>query len=411
MAKRTAQRFKYKFEMKYINYVKKVNTTIETEWIKTVIVDHNYDVNSMPVLFATLKLDRSLVDDMILNINRNLILLAAYKYDDLSNTKEEIEVFRDRFTYFLPDNVNANDPIDYTEKNENEHRGNTFKEVILGLMSINMINKNKKYLELNTVNNTIYDCARYCTSHFDNLIIEPFPFNEKYDRVIMPGQESVRKALEFLNSYRVFYYTPFRFYQDFDFTYLISSSGIAIPKDNELYSSIVVNIMDILEDNADEVGIILNKEYKTYEVSVNYANASIYDNTIGNKSRTKLKGVSSTGYYDKALNNMAKYSEEKISRIRLNNDNDNMIYNLQADTNNKNVLVFFSKPDLDCSIFSINKKISVHHIDRYQKYNGDYLLYRKRECYIREDESFTLSSMINLRKIDSTNDVIVSPIY
>ena len=406
--KRVYSQYRYKAEMIYLNLDKNVDTSLRVEFIKTIVIDHNYDKNSMPILFVTMKLDKSLVDDMILNINKNLILLAIYKYDNLSDTKEEVEIFRDKFTYFLPDGVNANDPIDYTEENEKEHRGNTFRDIVMGLISINHINRNKKYLELNTVNSTIYDCARYCTSHFDNLVIEPFIFNDVHKRIIMPGQESVRKALEFLNSYRVFYYTPFRFYQDFDYTYVISSSGLAIPKDNELYSSIVINIRDILESDANDIGLVENKTSGTYEVPVSYVNTSVYDNTIANKSRTKLKGVSSTGSIEKSLNNVADYSEDKISRVRLNNDNDNMIYNLQADTNNKNVLVYFSKADLDSTVFSINKKISVHHIDRYQQYNGNYLLYRKRECYIREDSTFVLNTMINLRKVDEPDINITS---
>ena len=408
--KQIYSQYRYKAEMTYLNLDKNVDTSLRVEFIKTIVIDHNYDRNSMPILFVTMKLDKSLVDDMILNINKNLILLAIYKYDNLSDTKEEVEIFRDKFTYFLPDGVNANDPIDYTEENEKEHRGNTFRDIVMGLISINHINRNKKYLELNTVNSTIYDCARYCTSHFDNLVIEPFIFNDTHKRIIMPGQESVRKALEFLNSYRVFYYTPFRFYQDFDYTYVISSSGMAIPKDNELYSSIVVNIRDILESDANDIGLVENKTSGTYEVPVSYVNTSVYDNTIANKSRTKLKGVSSTGSIEKSLNNVADYSEDKISRVRLNNDNDNMIYNLQADTNNKNVLVYFSKADLDSTVFSINKKISVHHIDRYQQYNGNYLLYRKRECYIREDSTFVLNTMINLRKVDEPDIDITSTV-
>ena len=408
--KRIYSQYRYKAEMTYLNLDKNLDTPLRVEFIKTIVIDHNYDKNSMPIIFVTMKLDKSLVDDMILNINKNLILLAIYKYDNLSDTKEEVEIFRDKFAYFLPDGVNANDPIDYTEENEKEHRGNTFRDIVMGLISINHINRNKKYLELNTVNSTIYDCARYCTSHFDNLVIEPFIFNDTHKRIIMPGQESVRKALEFLNSYRVFYYTPFRFYQDFDYTYVISSSGLAIPKDNELYSSIVINIRDILESDANDIGLVENKTSGTYEVPVSYVNTSVYDNTIANKSRTKLKGVSSTGSIEKSLNNVADYSEDKISRVRLNNDNDNMIYNLQADTNNKNVLVYFSKADLDSTVFSINKKISVHHIDRYQQYNGNYLLYRKRECYIREDSTFVLNTMINLRKVDEPDIDITSTV-
>lgn len=396
--------YRYKVEMTYLNLDKDVSTDIANEFIKMIIIDHNYDINSMPILYATLKLDKSLVDDMILNIDNNLMLMAVYKYNILDEEPQEIEVFRDKFTYFLPEDVNKNDSADYNEATEDEHRGNTFRDVVIGLMSIKMINNNKKYMELNVVGNTVYDCAKYCTSHFDNLIIEPFSFNKIQDRIIMPAQESVRKALEFLNSYRVFYYTPFRFYQDFNFTYLISSSGRAIPNGNETYSSVVINIRDIEEADANDSGAIINKTSGSYEIVVNYVNASVYDNTIANKSYNKLKGVSSTGSSTKSLSNSSSYSTDKIHQIRLNNDNSNMIYNIEAEKNNKNVLVYFSKMDLDMDILTINKRISIHHINRYQEHNGEYLLYRKRECLIREDDSFILETITNLRKIEKTFD-------
>ena len=128
----------------------------------------------------------------------------------------------------------------------------------------------------------------------------------------------------------------------------------------------------------------------------------LYDNTIANKSYNKLKEISSTGITEKTLSNSASYSTDKVHRVRLNNDNENMIYNIEADRNNKNILVYFSKTDLDMDLFTINKKISIHHIDRYQDCNGDYLLYRKRECLIREDESFVLETIINMRKIEKS---------
>ena len=67
--------------------------------------------------------------------------------------------------------------------------------------------------------------------------------------------------------------------------------------------------------------------------------------------------------------------------------------------NSENVFLYFNKNDLDTELFTINKKITVHHIPRYQHFNGDYLLSRKRELYFREDTSFEMISMINLHKI------------
>ena len=398
-------RYKYKIEMTYLNIAKNKNTEINSEHIKSVIIDHNYDVNCMPVIFAIMELSKALVDDMIVNINDNLILMAIYKYNDLSEAKEEIEVFRDRFAYFLPDDVNANDPVDYNDENKIENMGNTHRSITIGLMSVNHINRNKKVLELNVTKNSIYDCVKYCTSHFNNLIIEPFSFNDIHDRIIMPAQTSVNNALKYLNNYRVFYYTPFRFYQDFNYTYLISSSGKGIKKSDELYSSVIVQVRDIDALDANEIGMIINKSSKTYEILVNYAYTNVYDNTLSNKSRTKLKGITSSGTSTKTLVHSTSYLNSKVKNIRLNNDNTNALYNLEADSNSKNILLYFSKNDLDMDVLSINKKISVRHIDRYSEHNGDYLLYRKRECLIRENDTFVMDTMVNLRKIEKVSSI------
>lgn len=398
--------YRYMIEMIYLNNKKNKTTNIKTECIKSIVIDHNYENNCMPIIYATMKLDKALVDDMIINVNTNLMIVALYKYNDLTDTKEPIEVFRDKFTYFIPDDVNKNLNLDYNEATEKEHLGNTYTEVIMGLMSINMINLNKRNIELNVSNNTIFDCVKYCTSNMKNLIIEPFVFDDTYDRIIMPAQNSINNALKFLNNYRVFYYTPYRYYQDFKYTYIISSSGKAIPKDNELYSSILVDFRDIGDANSLEIGTIIDKKSKTYEVPVNYVFSNVFDNSVVNKSINKIKSVSNNGVNIRSLSNTADYSNEKMTTIRMNNDNDNMIYNLEYKNNNDNVFIYFNKNDLDTDLFTINKRITVHNINRYQHYDGDYLLSRKRECYLREDKTFVMVSMINLKRIILNNDVI-----
>lgn len=399
--------YKYMVEMIYLNIKKNKSIEIKTECIKSMVIDHNYEDNCMPIIYTTMKLDKALVDDMIINVNTNLMIVAVYKFNDITDTKEPIEVFRDKFTYFIPDDVNKNLHMDYNDATEEEHLGNTYTEVIMGLMSINMINLNKRNIELNVSNNSIFDCVKYCTSNMKNLIIEPFGFDNTYDRIIMPAQNSVNNALKFLNNYRVFYRTPYRYYQDFNYTYIISSSGKAIPKDNELYSSILVDFRDIGDTESLEMGTTINKNAKTYEVPVNYVFSNVFDNSVVNKSISKIKSVSNNGVNTKSLTNIADYSNEKITTVRMNNDNDNMLYNLEYQKNNNNVFIYFNKNDLDTDLFTINKRITVHNINRYQHYDGDYLLSRKRECYIREDKTFIMASMINLKRIVLNNDVTI----
>lgn len=395
---RTAS-YKYTISMAYLDQKRGKSTEIKTECIKFIIIDHNYEDNFMPIIYASLRLDKKLVDSMVLNCNDNLIMLALHKYDDLTNEKQEIECFRKKFTYFLPNNVNIHDSIDYNEETESQNLGDTFTQVTLGLMCVDHINNNKRSYKILEKNITIGKAAERVMEPFDNLIMEPIGDSTIIPQLMLPEKNSISKTLMALNNVRVLYETPYRYYQDFNTTYLLSSSGRAIKKSGELYSSVILNIEDIMSSTANDIGVIINKTSQTYEVPVNYVNTEVYDNTIINKSQTNLIGMTSSGSIKTSLKNKSSYITDKDKTVRLNNDNEGMLANIAADKNNNNFLVYIQKTDLDTDVLSLNKRITIHHIDRYKEHNGDYLMYRKRECYIREDSSFILNTMINLKEI------------
>ena len=401
---RSQTEYMYTISLRYVQVKKNKYVDIKNECLKSMIIDHNYEINNMPILYANLKLDKSLVDDMIKNQNDNTMVITLNKYDNSSDIKSEINVFNMKFIYFLPDNVNRMDPVDYNNETNETMKGDTYTELTLGLIALEHVNNNKKACEMTAKDISMYSIVKYITSHMNNLIIEPFSYNDKFDQFILKPQNSVSKALNYLNQQKVFYSTPYRYYEDFGCTYIISSSGKAISRKNELYSSIVLSVQDITSKYANNTGVITNRTTGTYEVYVNYANTQVYDNTIANKSKNKIRGITSSGASDLTLSNSASYSKNKMNYVRLDNDNEHMIDNIEADNNTKNFLVYFSKNDLDTDLFSINKRISIHNIDRYQEFNGNYLLYRKREMYLREDQNFKLTTMINMRRIDTNVD-------
>jgi hypothetical protein len=229
--------------------------------------------------------------------------------------------------------------------------------------------------------------------------MEPIGDSTIIPQLMIPEKNSVSKTLKALNDVRVLYSTPYRYYQDFNCTYLLSSSGKATKKNNELFTSVIINIEDVISSKANDIGVIINKSSKTYELPVNYVNTEVYDNTIVNKSKTSLTGITSSGSIKTSLKNKASYMSDKNVTVRLNNDNEGMLDNIVAEQNNSNFLIYIQKVDLDSDVLTPNKRITIHHIDRYREHNGDYLLYRKRECYMREDSSFILNTMVNLKEI------------
>ena len=155
-----------------------------------------------------------------------------------------------------------------------------------------------------------------------------------------------------------------------------------------------------MDVEANDIGMITNKTRGNYRIVVNSIDTAVYNNSLSNKSKNMIRGITSTGNTVKQLTGNATYSDDKISNIRLNNDNEHMIENIKAKNDSSNVYVNISKNNLDSSIMTINKRYSINHVDAYADYNGDYILCRKREFYLREDETFILNTIFNFRMFE-----------
>ena len=57
--------WRYKIELTYLDRKNNKSTKIKNECLKSLIIDHNYDKNCMPILYMNLSLDRALIDNMI----------------------------------------------------------------------------------------------------------------------------------------------------------------------------------------------------------------------------------------------------------------------------------------------------------------------------------------------------------
>lgn len=396
----TACEYKYKVDLTYLNLSNNVSRKIDTELVKNIVIDHNYNVNNMPIIYVSLALDKDLIDDMIINEKNAVIIFGLYKYDIIPDNALEIECFKKKFTYFLPKKLNPNNDIDYNEINEEETLESTHVQVSLGLMCVDHINDNKKSFNNTIKNTTMYDYVKYITSHIKNLIIEPFNYNEKFNQLIVPITNSVSSTLSYLNDFRVFYNSPYRYYLDFNYAYIISSNGYAITRNDELIDTIIIDIRDIFDEDAYDPGMVVNNTKSFYKIPVSYQNANVYDNQIISKSKTVLEGYTSTDTIQKTLSKQDLYGTEKIDSIRMNNENIHMIDNIHFQYELDNVFISVVKTGLDTDVFSINKRYMINNINRYKEHNGTYILTRKREVYMREDtENFILSTVLNFNKV------------
>lgn len=392
-------RCKYKIEVTYLNLRKNKNTKLRGECIKKLTIQHEYDENCMPMVMLDMALDKALIDDMIANINKNLFMVAVYRYNDKSKTKSKIECFRKKFTYFLSNDMNKNDGLDYNKKNIKQTSGETYRQVSIGLLPIEFINLNASCGSINVRNINLKDLVLDTLHDFNPLIIGSLINNEKTKQFILPAQNSVNATLKALNDYRVFFKTPYRFYQDWNATYLIPSDGKAIKAPGETYSSVLISVHELTKDKEYYSGFKINKDTKSYEVPVDITEIDVIDNTMINKQMTEISTVSSSGESKIPLKNKADYGKNKAKTTRINNGNKYMTDNIKAEVDSNNFFCYIVKDGLDMTMFTINKKITIKHHDKYRSKNGVYLLTKKTEMFTRRDDTFEITTALNLKKL------------
>ena len=377
------------------------------------------------------------MDDMIRSQNEAYFTLKISAVNQNSLFGSSTDALNIRCTYFINDDVNKTDPVDYTSATGIETmQGNTFALVMAGLVCIDHVKNNKRNCAMTLRKIKSMDIVRRLTEHFGNLIIEDFEYNDTYEQIVIPSKEadSVSKTLAFLNNKRVFYSTPYRFYQDFNATYLLSSSGNTVGGSSSgggrtgllgagsmgsLFGGgngdLNIQVSDIDDATTAISGMIMNllsgllglggSSGGGMGIGLNYGFVKVIDATIANKRKSKLRATSSDGTIDQELAVPSSILTNAPKTTRMNNDNEHMKDNIKAVEDSSNYFLSFTKPDLDTTAFVINKAITINNTQRYQELNGRYLLYRKRETYVRDADTFILTTMIDLRRIDSEGSI------
>jgi hypothetical protein len=85
--------------------------------------------------------------------------------------------------------------------------------------------------------------------------------------------------------------------------------------------------------------------------------------------------------------------------IQVANDNSNYIKNVISRIQNKANRLVVNKNDLDCSVFTINKKYIVKNYDAHSNKDGKFLLSSKAHMFLREDDKFTMNTMLVFDKV------------
>lgn len=396
--------YKYTADIKYA--LGKEVFDIETTSIRTIAIDNDYNKMNMPMIFITLGVYRTMANRMILNQDKGIFILDIKRCISNSDMPDLYsDYISDKFIYFITGDVDV--MKNYDNKNTNieavEDELDDDTVVTIGLLSLDHVNKNKRMIN-GVISGKLSSIMYYLTSHFP-ILIEPPRNNVVLSNKLIPPINSVSKSLEYLNSLNVFYSTPYRFFIDFDKAYLISSSGKPVKAKGEDIGTVMISVYHYKDDQESKIqGMVTNKHQSLYELYVSSSDCELSDNSLSEKSFSKISATTASGVkIDGDLTTISSDSiiTTKTKSVRISNDNNGILGNMIASIDASAVQILVQKTDIDSAVLTMNKEYIIKADDAYgtKKYNGRYLLVRKRELYVRDDDTFTMSVMLLFKKV------------
>lgn len=362
--------------------------------ITNLIINYDYDKFNMPMMYLKISLEKSLIDYMIKNKNNKYmgIYIDKFIYDD--PLQISTNCIKDQFIYFMDENLNDIDKLDYNDDNT---LSTNQRVVTIGLMKLQNIDDNKKTISGIYNNTSLLEIILSQLTHM-KLLMEPLPKDKEVNKFFIPVYNSVIKFLDYLDKQYSIYNKNYRFFIDYDKTYLLSNSGNPVPSIDETYNRIIFDVTDISSPNTRIEGMSIDDNAQSYLIHITNSDISMFQNKSVVKSTNTIIGVNEEGKKNTSSinNNSTIDTKQKVKFVKTSNLN--YVNNIKDNIESSSIIVNIIKSEIDSSIITMNKEYLIrNHPDT--RINGKYLLSSKKEIYTRKDDGFIISCIFSLRKI------------
>lgn len=390
--------YSYKIDAKVI--IDGKEESILPESITSLVTNYDYDRNNIPIIYMGVRLETSLYNKMIINSEKATITLTISRAKNTGNYYQYKDYIKDRFTYTMSTNPDYNVAL---EKESGTHNkiGQNYKEGFIALIQLNTTDNNKKIINNIIKDSNMMSIIHKYTSHM-NMVMEPIHVDKHFNFLIIPPLESVAKLLAYLNKQSVFYREGYRYFVDFDKTYLLSAEGNPVDSRDGTYSTVIINICDPGEkDIAHQTGIIVDDENKAYILNMNANNTLMNVKKSEDKIFNKIMGVDSYGNTRELELNIPRSegSSDKLRLERVPLDNLDYIDYLKDTIENTTMAFDVTKTEVDGYLITPNKEYIVRNYPTFSEYNGRYVLSYKKETFVTQGSTFISNIIFGLRKI------------
>ena len=394
--------YKYKITLIYLDKKKGKNITIRMERISSLAIDFDYAKNTMPVALVTAALDRKFRDGMLKDQDDNTVTLRVQKRCETGDKIWVDYIKTTEFKYFIDSEYNKR----YDYKYQETDRDDEFVSTGIVMLPINPLKNNKKIKNTNIFDTDMSTIVANFTFPLGKMLMQPLGHNTHVSQIILPKNLStIRQSLEYFNA-RVgaFYDSMYRFFIDYDQSYLIDSSGRAVVKKGEIITQVYIDVLELDDLHPTyEYGMATEYRKQRYYIPTGIQAVAISDPAynISAQNYTKIVGIDADGNrVDYYIDITGKGNKTATKVINVDNNNLLFIKNLASQYKSSATTVHFSKNDLDSSVITMNKEYMLKFRGNNSNKTGRYILNRKREYYVQDDGKFRMSTTLSLNKVE-----------
>ena len=372
--------------------------------IRSIIIDNNYDRNNMPIIYLKVRITSVLYNRLVLNRDKATISFRLFKFPRDSTSALRQTYIEDNFSYIMSSDPDYNAAYEQfvTDKSTTDNESaETYLEGFIALMSMKAIENNKLLINDIIKNSNLISIVHRYTKHM-TMCIEPCDNIDTIEQHIVPPITTITDLLEWLNNNFTFYKSGYRYFRDFDMTYLLSMNGNAIMSNStNKFDTIIFSIRDPLESIGKSNSIELDRANHAYIIYVDANNTSINIDGTVNKKYNSIIGVDSLGNTIQEALKIPETPEkaEKVLMERVYSNNLDKIYNTKMAIESTAINITITKTEVDSSIFTPNKEYQIRHYEANREYDGKYVLSYKKEMILRQDDDYIGSVLIGLRKV------------
>lgn len=406
--------YSYRATLFFVDSEDNSTTEIAQDNIRSILVDKNFEDLNQPVLMLSVSVDKKILNRIIETQEDSLMALTLYKVNENNPDYIGDKVLEDLFIYMTDEDISYTNELDY---NNDEHdRNDLFRNITFYLLKRDTVNNMNQVI--NTCNRgnrsivgdkvfiepiTMVDLLMRVADYFWPLLIEPLQHNPNFDQVIIPPVTKVSDYIEYLNdNLYTFYDSGYRFFVDYDSAYIVSESGNKVEHRNEDYSTVIIEIGELLSLDHGRQGLIVDDDNSCYRIFLPVTYTKFTKNPFTKRLVTNVTSLTSSGEVSSKniLENITKNNTAKTKLFITKTSNPNIASNIESGLQNRNITLDINKPDLDASLFTVNKEYIIRN-QVHPEYDGKYLIQNVKQVFLKQDNKFKMSTLIRFAKIES----------